>query len=220
MVGPAARDGVIEYLLSCDPEQQQAEMVAFLEQIGGKNPKFTAVVKQYALLEKNLNRGTLNAPASQQAVTGKQKKKNANGSSTSDVADNTPALPCTCMGSRHAVWGSCGSCGRIYCVNEQVRKCKYCSERVLPCMSAEEAETAGLSVSTVAAYRQKDKLMLFDSENAKRTQVHDAQSDYYKSNDWLTEEEKKENEKKEKERYDQKFNRKSTFRISIDVSGR
>lgn len=46
------------------------------------------------------------------------------------------------------------------------------------------------------------------------------QSDYYNSNSWLTEDERNENEKKEKERYDQKFNRNSTFSISIDLSGR
>jgi hypothetical protein len=31
------------------------------------------------------------------------------------------------------------------------------------------------------AYRQKDKLLMFDKEHAKRTHVHDAQADYYET---------------------------------------
>lgn len=40
------------------------------------------------------------------------------------------------------------------------------------------------------------------------------------SSNWLSDEEKKEMERKEKLRYDSKFERKSTFNISLDITGR
>jgi hypothetical protein len=45
-------------------------------------------------------------------------------------------------------------------------------------------------------------LIRFDKENAKRTQVYDAQTDYYESSNWLSEEEKKTMDAKEIDRKD------------------
>lgn len=59
---------------------------------------------------------------------------------------------------------------------------------------------SGADESTVRAYELKDKLLQFDRETAKRTQVLDAQSDYYTSSTWLDEEEKAAIDAKEKAR--------------------
>lgn len=66
----------------------------------------------------------------------------------------------------------------------------------------------------------KDKLMKFDREHAKRTEVRDTQSDYYTSNNWLSEEEKTEAEKKEKLRIESKKRSNRPVNISIDLVGR
>ena len=160
IIGPASRDGVIEYLLSCDSATQQDEMVLFLEQLGGRNPKFRSIIKQYALMEKNLSRGATASGQLPGAEVGnsRSKKKNAKhhpgGSKNGDQKMVTDSN-CGCMGTRHPLWGSCSSCGRIYCEEEQVRSCKYCSQPVQPKMSGDDAEAAGLPESTVAAYRHK-----------------------------------------------------------------
>lgn len=88
-------------------------------------------------------------------------------------------------------------------------------------MNAEQAESAGYDESSVNAYKQKDKLLQFDKENAERTHVHDAQGDYYDSGNWLSEQEKKEIEQREMRRREQgkkKLNKK--INIHFDIAGR
>ena len=156
-VGPAAREGVVEYLVSCDVGTQQTEMISFLEQFGGKNPKFASIIKQYALMKKNLSRadGEIIAPSSNM---GKSKKKTKHKKSDSNcnadskrVYDNN----CGCMASKHDLWGSCMKCGRLYCTEEQVLRCKYCNDLVRPCMSTDDAIAAGMSKTAIEAYKHK-----------------------------------------------------------------
>lgn len=166
IVGPASRDGIVEYLLSCDASTQQDEMVSFLEQFGGQNPKFRAIVKQYALLEKNLGRVT---GSSSVAVVDSRKQKNTNvrQGNKDKNSDKKVVLDtnCGCMATKHSIWGSCFACGRIYCTEEQVDACKYCGERVSPCMSADDAATAGRDDKCVAAYRHKVYLRQYSYVN-------------------------------------------------------
>eukprot|EP01035_Chromulina_nebulosa_P017213 gene17213-22735_t len=72
--------------------------------------------------------------------------------------------------------------------------------------------------STIKAYQMKDKLLVFDKEHAKRTQVFDSQADYYESSTWLTNEEKKAIDEKQKKRLDKykPSNRKINVAIDID----
>lgn len=159
--GPASRDGVIEQLLVYDCTTQQDEMVACLERIGGSNPKFRAIVKQYALLEKNLGQGGASGPPV--ASVDRNVKKNRKGTSELPgggkikTAESKTFMDrnCGCMATKHSLFGNCCGCGRIYCEEEQISVCKYCSDRVWPCMSGDEAEAAGRAPSTVAAYRHK-----------------------------------------------------------------
>lgn len=98
---------------------------------------------------------------------------------------------CNCMATRHRFLTSCSSCGWIACSQNALKVCGACEKPLLLPMTATDAVSAGFDEATVKAYMQKDKLMQFDKENAQRTQVHDAQADYYESGTWLTEEEKK-----------------------------
>lgn len=61
---------------------------------------------------------------------------------------------------------------------------------MFPPLSADDIRQSGADESTIRAYELKDKLLQFDRETAKRTQVLDAQSDYYTSSTWLSDEEK------------------------------
>jgi hypothetical protein len=130
---------------------------------------------------------------------------------------------CKCMSNRHKFYASCGSCGWIMCEKDcESSFCTFCGVEIVPSMSEQDVTNAGADASTIKAYKQKDKLLVFDKENAKRTHVHDAQADYYESSTWLTEEEKKAIDEKEKKRRENKnkifANRK--INISFDISGR
>ena len=86
---------------------------------------------------------------------------------------------CGCMATRHPMIASCINCGRITCEMEtsieDVGACLFCGAFLQLTISSDDAVALNLNDKTVAAYRQKDKLLQFDKENAKRTQVHDAQ---------------------------------------------
>lgn len=86
-------------------------------------------------------------------------------------------------------------------------------------ISAEMATAMRFDADTIRAYAQKDKLLMFDREHAKRTQVHDAQSDYYESSTWLTEEEKREIDEKQRKKKE-KRERRPLPKIAFDMAGR
>eukprot|EP01031_Cornospumella_fuschlensis_P010592 gene10592-12969_t len=56
------------------------------------------------------------------------------------------------------------------------------------------------SAAAKAAYEQRDRLLTFDREHAKRTQVRDAQADYYVTNAWSTQEEREQADEEDKKR--------------------
>lgn len=105
---------------------------------------------------------------------------------------------CGCMGTVHKPINNCLNCGRIVCQNENKDNCLYCGHELIAIMSAEDASKSGADPATVAAYKLKDTLLVYDREHAKRTQVHDAQADYYESSTWLTPEEKARIDEKER----------------------
>eukprot|EP01031_Cornospumella_fuschlensis_P037296 gene37296-45282_t len=56
------------------------------------------------------------------------------------------------------------------------------------------------SAAAKAAYEQRDRLLSFDREHAKRTQVRDAQADYYVTNAWSSQEEREQADEEDKKR--------------------
>ena len=118
------------------------------------------------------------------------------------------SAPCGCYGNRHAFVTNCSLCGRIYCTNE-IRSssllpsaCVFegCGGTVQMPPSAEEAKAMALPTGLIKALEVKDRLLIFDKENTKRTHVQDMQADYYTTSAWLTEEEKADIERREIER--------------------
>lgn len=88
-------------------------------------------------------------------------------------------------------------------------------------MSLAKVSESCNNMETLSAYEQKDKLLVFDKENAKRTQVRDSQADYYSSHMWLSEEEKKTMMEKEKKRKEMKSRiHEKKLHISFDIAGR
>ena len=117
------------------------------------------------------------------------------GSGRDSSANKPPPRTSDCV-------GSCIGCGKIYGSAEghilDSGRCLFCKERkVFPSLRQSELSQKSLGgikenqiAGVMRAYEVKDRLLQFDSENATRTHVHDAQNDYYESSTWLTEEEK------------------------------
>lgn len=86
---------------------------------------------------------------------------------------------CGCFATHHDYCTSCMSCGRIHCSIEGFGTCIFCGSDLFPPLSADiVCDSLGYPENNeiiLGAYLQKDKLLQFDKEHAKRTQVHDAQ---------------------------------------------
>jgi hypothetical protein len=105
---------------------------------------------------------------------GKPKKVNS-----SEKSSDTKRQICGCFATHHEYCTSCMSCGRIHCSIEGFGACLFCGSDLFPPLSAEiVCDALGYQENNEivrGAYLQKDKLLQFDKEHAKRTQVHDAQ---------------------------------------------
>lgn len=130
-------------------------------------------------------------------IRGQNKKSNKSATTIEKKVSN-----CGCMATSHPFAGSCMQCGRIMCQKEvegasnEFLNCLFCGAVIVSACSSEEATLHGFDEMTVNSYRHKvtiypqlllkymlkmevsfsqDKLLKYDKENAKRTQVHDAQ---------------------------------------------
>ena len=151
--------------------------------------------------------------------------------SIKDIEAKVTGKVCGCMATRHKFIGNCTSCGRISCqiegpITKAGISCFFCDGIVIPPMSADEILDNNILSSednydnTMKAYQLKDKLLIFDKENAKRTHVHDSQADYYETSTWLTEDEIKEIDEKERLRFEKNKPTNRKIRIAYDIAGR
>ena len=102
-------------------------------------------------------------------------------------------------------------------------------EQLLPSLRATDLSTSSLGGRQITAenisvyqkaYMNKDRLLQFDRENAKRTHVHDAQADYYESTAWLTDEERARIDSKRQRARDAMLPSHRRYQMSLDFAGR
>lgn len=158
---------------------------------------------------------------------GKSKEAKETSEATSSSKTNSKSKshelpkPCYCLAIKHDYVTNCTHCGYILCQidkdnqtivinsdNEETYTCPKCQKLCMKPLSYEEAKEKGYDESTLRSYKQKDTLLLYDREHAKRTVVRDAQGDYYVGSAWLNEEEKEKILQKEKSRIEKKKNAK------------
>ncbi|XP_070530593.1 activating signal cointegrator 1 isoform X2 [Cardiocondyla obscurior] len=142
---------------------------------------------------------------------------------------------CDCEASKHALINNCLNCGRIVCVQEGSGPCFYCGELV--CSLDEQALLQSNTKQANNLYnklmdqkpnknledslKQRDKLLDFDRNCARRTKVIDDESDYYQLNStWLTHEERATLRKQDKEAQARKHASRLDKRVTLDFMGR
>ncbi|RYH00606.1 hypothetical protein EON65_49040 [archaeon] len=74
--------------------------------------------------------------------------------------------------------------------------CPFCGSVFF--MSSDHPDNHKTAAKT--AYEQRDRLLNFDREHAKRTQVRDSQADYYVTNAWSSQEEREQADEDDKKR--------------------
>lgn len=237
----AGDDGVytvVEYISTFD-KAAEGDMVQFLEETYGHRANFVEIIHTYCtkfvitpkaapkveqfpvLTSAPKKSNTTQTLHTNRKNSGKKQKVQTKGSQPAPRPDRRI---CGCFATHHDYVSSCRQCGRIHCSSEGVGSCLFCGEDLLLPCSAESIQEffqgGNVDESTIAAYKQKDKLLLFDREHAKRTQVKDAQGDYYETSTWLTAEEKAAIDEKERARLDKYKRSGRQMKISFDIAGR
>lgn len=85
---------------------------------------------------------------------------------------------CDCQAQKHRLINNCLSCGRIVCEQEGAGPCLFCGTPV----TGEPVRVTGYCTPDVLdkALRHRNKLLEFDRNSSKRTEVIDDETDYYK----------------------------------------
>lgn len=155
---------------------------------------------------------------------------------------------CECLAQKHKLINNCVSCGRIVCEQEGSGPCLFCGSLV--CTREEQEilqrdsnksqklrkklmgdggerdylphQEARMKAGLEKAVQHKDKLLEFDRNSVKRTQVLDDESDYFatESNQWLLPSEREKLRKKEEELREIRHASRKDRKITLDFAGR
>ncbi|XP_063705617.1 activating signal cointegrator 1 [Culicoides brevitarsis] len=142
---------------------------------------------------------------------------------------------CDCQATKHKLITNCMKCGRIVCEQEGSGPCLYCGNLVC---SREEEDLIGQQTKRgqnlkktlmeqgrpagwEEALAQRNRLLDYDRNSARRTEIIDDESDYFKNNSvWLSEEEREKLAKLERELEEKKHASRRTKTITVDLYNR
>lgn len=155
---------------------------------------------------------------------------------------------CECLAQKHRLINNCLSCGRIVCEQEGSGPCLFCGSLV--CTNEEQEilqrdsnksqklrkklmgegtereylphQESKMKAGLEKAVKHKDKLLEFDKNSVKRTQVLDDESDYFAtdSNQWLSPGEREALRKREEELRELRHASRKDRKITLDFAGR
>ncbi|XP_054627276.1 activating signal cointegrator 1 isoform X2 [Dunckerocampus dactyliophorus] len=155
---------------------------------------------------------------------------------------------CECLAQKHRLINNCISCGRIVCEQEGSGPCLFCgnlvctkeeqeillrdsnkSQKLRKKLMGDCGERDYLALQEVKmkaglekAVQHKEKLLEYDRNSVKRTQVLDDESDYFatESNQWLPAAERDKLRKKEEELRELRHASRKDRKITLDFAGR
>lgn len=155
---------------------------------------------------------------------------------------------CECLAQKHKLINNCISCGRIVCDQEGSGPCLFCGSLV--CTREEQEilqrdsnksqklrkklmgdggereylphQEARMKAGLEKAVQHKEKLLEYDRNSVRRTQVLDDESDYFatESNQWLSPSEREKLRKKEEELRELRHASRKDRKITLDFAGR
>ncbi|XP_043677103.1 activating signal cointegrator 1 [Vespula pensylvanica] len=142
---------------------------------------------------------------------------------------------CDCEARKHSLINNCTNCGRIVCFQEGSGPCFFCG--TLVCSREQQAILSSNTKQADDLYnklmdrkpnkgleesiKQRDKLLEYDRNSARRTKVIDDESDYFQTNStWLTSAERERLRKREEEISAQKHASRLSRKVTLDFVGR
>ena len=157
--------------------------------------------------------------------------------------------PCECQAAKHPLVSNCTKCGRIVCDQEGSGPCLFCgalvctkeeqeilsrgskkSDRLRSYLMSKDKENSEILPSAASrasdgldkAMKHRDKLLDYDKNSVKRTQVIDDESDYFStgSGTWLSNKEKDMLRKREEELRSKRHASRKDRKVTLDFAGR
>lgn len=142
---------------------------------------------------------------------------------------------CNCEARKHRLVNNCSNCGRIVCYQEGSGPCFFCG--TLVCSRDQQAILSSNTKQADDLYnklmdqkpnkgleesvKQRDILLEYDRNSARRTKVIDDESDYFQTNStWLTHAERERLQKREEEISAQKHASRLNKKVTLDFVGR
>uniref|UniRef100_A0A8C4QG95 ASCH domain-containing protein n=1 Tax=Eptatretus burgeri TaxID=7764 RepID=A0A8C4QG95_EPTBU len=146
---------------------------------------------------------------------------------------------CDCLAQKHALINNCMECGRIVCRQEGSGPCLFCgnlvctqeemevlshnsnkSEKLRRKLLGNDEDRIGQGLDK--AIQHRDKLLDYDKNCIKRTQVIDDESDYFASdsNLWISMTEREALKKREEERHALRHASRLSRGVKLDLAGR
>lgn len=169
---------------------------------------------------------------------GKKKPKYVNLFDNNGKLPNTVLLKgrrlCDCQATEHDLINNCLGCGRIVCVQEGSGPCMFCGDMVatneeLEMMKGEKGEQfkkelekkGGGGEGLKQAIEHRDRLMQYEREGTKRTEVIDDEEDYFEENSvWHSAEDREKFARLKQELHDKRHIKQSEKQIKMDLFGR
>ena len=154
---------------------------------------------------------------------------------TAESAQLAGRHPCDCQSLRHALVNNCLACGKIICVQEGSGPCLFCGNLVVTneeqsVLDKKNKKSEMLYKKLVgdsrsqyqAAVDNKNRLLDYQANSAKRTQIIDDESDYFNvdTNKWLTPEQREAMRRKKEELQQEKHKSRLDRKITFDFAGR
>ncbi|TTA54983.1 Activating signal cointegrator 1 [Bagarius yarrelli] len=159
---------------------------------------------------------------------------------------------CDCLAQKHKLINNCLTCGRIVCDQEGSGPCFFCGTLVCTAEEQEilqrdsnksqklrkklmgdhmlsegdkdylPHQEARMKAGLEKAIQHKDKLLEFDKNSVRRTQVLDDESDYFAtdSNQWLSPVEREKLRRREEELQELRHASRKDRKITLDFAGR
>ncbi|XP_046753598.1 activating signal cointegrator 1 [Diprion similis] len=142
---------------------------------------------------------------------------------------------CNCEAKKHSLINNCISCGRIVCSQEGAGPCFCCGDLV--CSPEQQALLSSNSRQADNLYnklmdqkppkdveeslKHRNKLLEYDRNSARRTEVIDDECDYYQTNSvWLSNSEREKLEKYENDVRAKKYGSRLNRKVTLDFAGR
>lgn len=155
---------------------------------------------------------------------------------------------CECLAQKHTLINNCISCGRIVCEQEGSGPCLFCGSLV--CTKEEQEilqrdsnksqklrkklmgdagerellphQESKMKAGLEKAVQHKEKLLEYDRNSVRRTQVLDDESDYFatESNQWLSPNEREKMRKMEEDLRELRHASRKDRKITLDFAGR